>query len=307
MTLRDAARKLLEEHKVQGVLGYRKGSLPFRTRPYLFRDPCEVEELVFTPFCGLNLARYLLSLPRGIERVAIVAKGCDGRACVALVRENRLRRENLLILGVPCPGMVDTRKLAEWEGLKEHEVTLKGGEIVVRGVAYPLASFLDASCRRCRYRSPLVYDILIEDSEVPSLPQEDTLRELRSLPEEKRWEFFRKELSRCIRCYACRNACPMCYCKECFAESHKPSFLHPSPTLRDNFVFHIGRAMHLAGRCVECGACERACPLGIPIATMFLAVSDTVREHFAFEAGVDVTAPAPFVTYREDDPNAFIR
>lgn len=304
--LREVSCKLLEEGAVRGVLGYRKGSLPFRTRPYLFQNPEELGELVFDPFCGVNLARYLFHLPRGFGRVAVVAKGCDGRSLVVLMKEGQVRREDLVILGVPCPGMVDRRKLGEWRDLREDEVDFEGEEISIRGKTYPLLSFLEASCQRCHHRRPSVYDVSVGD-EVPSLPFEDTLASLWNLPAEKRWEFFAQELSRCIRCYACRNACPLCYCRECFAESHRPSFLHPSPTLRDNFVFHVGRAMHLAGRCTECGACERACPLGIPIATIFFAVSETVRKHFAFEAGIDPGAPAPFVTYREDDPNAFIR
>lgn len=307
MELRDVARKLLEEGTVQGILGYRQGSLPFRARPYLFRSPEDTENLIFTPFCGMNLARYLLHLPRDCRKVAIVAKGCDGRSLVVLAQENQIRREDLYIIGVRCPGMVNRRKLEEtWEHLEENEVRFLGDTLIVRGAAHPLSSFLEPSCRWCRYRSPLVYDVLLGE-EVSLSPSGDVLSELERLSPGERWAFFAREFSRCIRCYACRNACPMCYCKECFAESHMPSFLHPSPTLRDTFVFHLGRAMHLAGRCVTCGACERACPLGIPISTLFLAVAEMVQEHFAFEAGVDMAALAPFVTYREDDPSAFIR
>lgn len=301
--------KLLESGDVEGVVGYVSGSLPLSTRPFIFRAPSELSNLVFNPFCGMNFARYLVSRDRPLQRLAVVAKGCDARAIAVLVQEGQIRREELFVIGVSCQGILDRKKLLHHFGeLEEGDVEIRGTSLLVRGRFFSLLEFLDRTCARCVHPNPPLFDVLVgERIEKPSFGGSSDIVRLWEMPPQNRWEFFSLELSRCIRCYACRNACPMCYCRECFVELRRPLFAHPAPSLKDNLVFHLGRAMHLAGRCVECGACERACPLDIPVALLPCALSGVVREYFTFEAGVDLEAKPPLLVYREEDPDAFIR
>jgi len=307
--IRHLSGELLESGDVEGIVGYAPGPLPLSAQPFLFRTSSELQNLIFNSFCGMNLARYLVALPKSAGRVAIVAKGCDARAITVLLKERQVEREKLFIIGVPCLGMLDRKRLsARFGELREGDIEFRGEKLIVRGEPVALLEFLDWTCARCRYPRPPLFDVLVgEGTREPLTGGTDGLLRLWELSAEKRWEFFSLELSRCIRCYACRNACPMCYCRECFVELQRPLFAHPAPSLKDNLVFHLGRAMHLGGRCVECGACERACPLGIPVALLTCALSEVVREHFAFEAGVSLEAEPPLLVYREDDPDAFIR
>ena len=81
----------------------------------------------------------------------------------------------------------------------------------------------------------------------------------------QRWSFWEEELSRCVRCHACREVCPLCFCERCVADKTQPQWIESSPHGRGNLAWHLTRAMHLAGRCVGCGECTRACPAGIPL------------------------------------------
>lgn len=132
------------------------------------------------------------------------------------------------------------------------------------------------------------------------------LKEFAQLPETERWQKFREEISRCIRCYACRQACPMCYCTECFAETNNPAWIGVTTELTDTMIFHIVRIFHQAGRCVECDACVRACPMGIDLRPFTKKIAADVRELFGFTPGFDLETPPPLVTFREDDQQGFI-
>ena len=122
----------------------------------------------------------------------------------------------------------------------------------------------------------------------------------------ERWKYFESEISRCIRCNACRQACPNCFCKECFADQTNPRWIDAGDDVSDAMLYHIGRIFHQAGRCVECDACTRACPMGIDIRTFTQKLAYDVKDLYGFVPSFSFEEPLPLCTYRPDDKQDFI-
>jgi len=310
-SIREYAKKLLEEKKVDLIIGFEKGTLPLRSTPCFIRSADEVERLIWDRSCENNLANYL---PRRKERVGIVAKGCDARSIVGLIKEGQIGREQVVIIGIPCPGMLDRRKIeAELDGKEVLEVEERDDQIVLKGhdFEYPLDpdKFLYQCCDVCRYRNPVIYDVLIGEkvAENEGVDPYAEVKEFESQSAEERWQYFSDQLSKCIRCYACRNACPMCYCKECFVECYQPRWVGKTTDLSNNQFFHLIRALHMAGRCTDCGACERACPMGIDLRKLTKKIEKDVEELFGYQAGMSLEEVPPLATFKPDDPEPFIR
>ncbi len=121
-------------------------------------------------------------------------------------------------------------------------------------------------------------------------------------PAERR-AFWAEQFSHCIRCYGCRSVCPSCYCPECFVDKNDQLWVNKQVDAKSNWFFHVGRMMHLAGRCIGCGECERACPVGIPLGLLSQKVSQDTTEMFGRSAG-DQPADKPLLgQYRENDPD----
>ena len=125
--------------------------------------------------------------------------------------------------------------------------------------------------------------------------------------EPDRWEYFKNELSKCIRCYACRQICPMCYCPRCVADQVAPSWFSKATSLEGNFVWNVIRAIHLAGRCVDCGECQRACPVGIPLRDINKKIEKDIKELFKYEVGSSVEQKPLLSCFDKNDPEDFIR
>ncbi len=192
------------------------------------------------------------------------------------------------------------------------EITRRGDDISVRGEGAPkiLAreKALFDKCLDCRYPKPVISDILLKGdyaAPVPALSSRED--ELRGRTAAERWAFWSVQFGRCIRCYACRNVCPACFCPRCLVEENEPQWVSPLPTYGDNLIFHLMRMMHVAGTCTSCGECQRVCPVGIPLMKLNEKMAADLQELFQFVAGVDMDAPLPFRTFSQEDQNDFIR
>ncbi len=309
--LRETARDLLAEGKAELVIGYERGSLPLRTTPCFIRDPEQVERLVWNASCENNLAKYLLEAN---GKVAIVAKGCDARSIVGGIVERQIDRSNVTIIGVPCQGVLDRSKIeGRLDGRRVLEADVSDGCVVLRGSdfeeQFELVELLRDGCVACQHRNPPVYDVLLGDPVEDSASSGEcaAVEELESQDADDRWAYFAKEFSRCIRCYACRQACPCCYCPECFVDQSQPSWFDKSDDLSDVMAFHLVRMYHMAGRCLDCGACQRACPMHIDLRRILKKMEKDVRELYDYEAGMDLDARPPLSTFRPDDPQDFVK
>jgi ferredoxin len=152
------------------------------------------------------------------------------------------------------------------------------------------------------------YDELIE-MQVKAYKSDDLdkkIAELMKLSPAERRAFWNKEFSKCIKCYACRQICPLCYCNRCIADKNQPQWIPTSPNPSGDFMWNLTRAYHLAGRCVDCGECERSCPVGIPLMLMNKMIYNNVKANFGYEAGFDATVPPPLATYNPEDKENFI-
>jgi ferredoxin len=149
----------------------------------------------------------------------------------------------------------------------------------------------------CVDRVPILHDILIGDMPVfeEVQPSETAVKRLEAMTPSQRMEFWLNQFDRCIRCYACRQACPVCDCPTCLYERDDSLWIGMNIEINEKRTFHLGRAYHLAGRCVGCNECERVCPMEIPISLLNLKLAQEVQATFGYQAGLKIT-PSPITT-----------
>lgn len=310
-TLRTEIARLLNENVVDVFIAFKKQDSPLRPQPAFFRKADELEDLEYNSLCQNNLANYLTRYPKDMK-IGLVVRGCENRSVNALIVEKQHVRENLYLIGIPCQGIVDIRKIIEKTGEEVSDYSENNDEVSVRykgqEIKFSRDELLHDSCLRCVHPNPINPDLLLGEP----LPEGDpnivrkAVESFEAMDKNQRHDWFRLEAERCIRCYACREACPMCYCTECFVDHATPRWSESTTSTAGTHAWHIIRAFHLAGRCTSCGACERACPMDIKMTYLTDKLNEDMLQLYDFEAGMDDTTQPPFASFNMDDKKRFV-
>ena len=308
--IRELSLALLKSKKVEKVIGFSQVTLPMATQPVVVTKEEDVDRLVFNSRCALNLANYL---KKSDEKVAVIAKGCDTRNIITHIVENQIKRENVYIIGVPCKGMVDKNKIAARFDDEITSFSEDGDELSVssslKEEKIDKQDVLKDNCNYCCHRNPVIYDDLAgdlvkEQSLDSEFPDVDAIEHLST---EDKWSHFQNLTKNCIRCYACKNACPICYCPTCFVDESGPQWVGKGQNKTDVDTFHFLRAFHCAGRCTDCGSCVEACPMNINVRDYTRKLNKDCLDLFGWEAGLYLEKRPPLDAFSPDDPNDFIK
>jgi formate dehydrogenase subunit beta len=273
--MRMKIKELFKNGDVDVVLGYREDPETGEVKAAVFKKDEALDDIVSDGRCVQNLVNYLPTLVARYRKVGIVLKGCDGRSLVTQLVEHRINKNQIVALGVMCEGV----KL--------------GGK--------------DADkCDDCATSMSPVADYEFGEKRKKKDPIFSKVEEIEKMSPADRWKFFADYFERCERCYACRQICPSCYCEICIADQQEPKWIEPSAKLSANTMWHLVRAYHLAGRCADCGECERVCPQEIPLRLLNNALEKAVHEMFGVRPGTVPEEVPPLVVLSKEDPDAIL-
>jgi coenzyme F420-reducing hydrogenase delta subunit/ferredoxin len=267
--LREYCQQILSDGTVKVVIGYGEHG------PVMVTRPEDTGRLVWNNRCRSNLTAYLKRKEvQALGKPAVVVKPCDEKSLIVLEKESQIARPDLHVIGMACEGVGEPK------------------------------------CTFCNARTPRFSDKAFgqpSGPEPPAPPPPNRFAELMAKTPRERMAYWAEQFDRCVKCYACRQVCPLCYCERCIVDKNRPIAIDPAPSMKGNFAWQIARAFHLAARCIGCGECSRACPAGIDLALLNIALHKAAQENFGYEAGFDPAAEPVLGAYSLQDKEDFIR
>ncbi len=297
--IKERCETLFQEGMITRLIGWKKGLFDYDPTPHVFTKEEGLHEFVYNEYCGANLSKYLIQEcpttrkvtrlgveTKSDEKTGILLKPCDSYSFNQLLSEHRFDQTRVYAIGIGCSG-------------KHREE--ENGELLER-------------CTCCKGKEHVAYDELIGAELSKDTKSEDRfamVKQLEAMSSEERFAFWRNELSKCIRCNACRNVCPACSCIKCVFDN--PDSKVADKVNADPFqenLYHIIRSFHVAGRCSDCGECTRVCPQHIPLHLLNRKYIMEMNELYGtYQAGASVDARNPLVDFKEEDdePSIILR
>jgi ferredoxin len=312
--IREFAAKALNDGRVDYFIGWKQGHNASEVIPAFVKDQAEVDQLLWNELCHHNLVTFLkrnMPDPAG-AKIGVCVKGCDSRTLVALLQEELVDKDKIYVVGVPCDGIVDRRKLEKEFADELVAISCSDGKVSVttrNGSEKEFAKetvLLDA-CTRCRYPNALYAD----DVAGPAVPEPDRevtapdwsdLAGYENLSDDEKQAVLEKIYSTCVRCFACIHVCPVCMCwDKCVNRSRQPELVAQKVGAKENLLFKMNHMFHVSGRCPSCGACDRACPVEIPLSLLHRKMNKEIYDMFGFEPGVKLDAKPVFQVFDLND------
>ncbi len=362
----------LEGKKVDAVLAVkaREGNR-YDGTPVVITDPKELIDTAGSLHCASpNIARFVKEYLDGAAnmKLAVVAKPCDAKAIIELVKRNQIKLDNLILIGLNCTGTLPPARAKALfkeefevdpadvvgEDIEDNEliIRLKDGSEKKKSLAEleEKGKGRRENCRRCETNIPVMADIacgkwgtgdknstfievcsdkgsdfidmaveagyiLVEQPTADAVEtrkkkdqaaielaqkwQEKDFATLEEMSNEERFSFWSEQFGHCVKCYGCRDACPICYCQECILEADR-GFVTPGE-VPPNMLFPMMRITHVMDSCVNCGQCQDACPMDIPISRLIFLLSKKIGDIFKYEPGMDVTKMPPLRTVTDQE------
>lgn len=308
----ERAKELLAKGEVARVLGWRISDEEFNPEPAYFENEKDLESFVYNGFCGANLSKFMIEASKKEGKTLVFLKPCDTYSFNQLIKEHRVDRDKAYIIGVGCRGKIDMNKIKE-NGFKG--ITAVGGaeefsdsdltvETLYGSGEMKYSDAILSRCRMCKGKEHKVYDEIIgESKDTVKEGRFDEVEKIEKMTPEERFAFFKSELSKCIRCNACRNVCPACSCRKCVFDGNQFDSSQKANT--DSFeekMFHIIRSFHVAGRCTDCGECSRVCPQGIPLHLFNKKFIKDIDSYYGeYVAGENAEDKGPLTSYQFED------
>ena len=234
--------------------------------PYLFQEGDDLSLLVMEPRYPVSETVSKLQKRFKEANLGIVARGCDVRALVEMAKRHQIDPERLYLIGVACS--------------EEQAETCYCADPYPKIDQWPHAEMIGEP--------------------VPGAPPNPLVAKYQELSREERWAFWQQQFKKCIKCYGCRDICPVCFCDACALED--PLWVEPGLLVPDFPMYHMIKAMHMTTRCIACRQCETACPAEIPLTVLYDLIRADVADLIGYVPGEDLESGPPLSLTLADAP-----